>query len=129
MISMDSNIIAVRIADLRPLATDDVLVERLAGTQAEPEAAREHGAQRGGRVGDHRGVVAEAGAGDRGAELEAVRCAQGAHERPRERRLALLRGPRVEVLADHEAGIEAGASAWAHQSSRSVGWNCSSIAA
>ena len=95
-------------ADLRPFAPDDVLVQGLSGAQPEPEAARVHGPQRGGRVGDHRGVVAESGAGHRGAEGEARPLPQRAHEGPRERGLALLRSPRVEVLADLEAGVEAG---------------------
>ena len=60
--------------DLRPLAADDVLVQRLAGAKAQPEAARVHGAQRGRRVGDHGRVVAEARAGHRGAEGSDVRC-------------------------------------------------------
>jgi hypothetical protein len=95
-------------ADLRPLAADDVLVERLTGTQAQPEAAGVHGAQRGRRVGDDRGVVAEAGAGDRRAEGERGALAEGAHEAPREGALALLRRPRVEVLADLEPRAESG---------------------
>ncbi len=57
-------------ADLRPLAADDVLVQRLAGAQPEPEAAGVHRAQRGGGVGDDRGVVAEARAGDGGPERQ-----------------------------------------------------------
>jgi hypothetical protein len=60
-------------ADLRPLAADDVLVERLTGTEAEPEPARVHGAQRRGGMGDHRGVVAEPGTRHRGPEGRLVR--------------------------------------------------------
>src|SRR6185503_20963901 len=95
-------------ADLRPLAAEDVLVQRLARPEAEPEAAREHRAQRRGGVGDHRGVIAPTRIGDRGPETERRPQPEGAHERPGERRLALLRRPRVEVLRDHEPGLEAG---------------------
>ena len=95
-------------ADLWPVATDDVLVEGFTRTEAQPEAAREHGPQRRGGMGDDRGVIPEAGARHRGPELEAGGGPQGTHERPREGGLALLRGPGVEVLADHEAGIEPG---------------------
>ena len=95
-------------ADLRPVAADDVLVERLARAEPEPEAAREHGPERRGRVGDDRRVVAEARAGHAGPEGEAGPRAERAHERPGEGALALLRRPRVEVLADHEPGLEAG---------------------
>ncbi len=109
MISIDSNIIALRIADLGPHAADDVLVERLARPEAQVEPAGIHRPDRGRRVGDHRGVVAKAGAGHRGTELEARPLPERAKERPGERALALLRRPRMEVLADHEAGLEAGA--------------------
>ena len=62
-------------ADLRPLAADDVLVERLARAQSQPEAPREHGTQRGRRMGDDRRVIAEAGARHRRPEPEAgARC-------------------------------------------------------
>ena len=60
-------------ADLRPRPAEDVLVERLAGAKAQPEAAGVHGAERGGRVGDHRRVVAESGARHGRPEPQAVR--------------------------------------------------------
>ena len=94
-------------ADLRPLATDHVLVERLAGAKAEPEAARVHGPHRGRRVRDHGRVVAEAGAGHGGPEPQARALPERAHERPGEGRLPLLRRPRLDVLGNHEAGREA----------------------
>ena len=59
MISIDSNIIADADADLRPLAADDVLVERLARAETQPEPVRIHGSERGGGLGDHRRVVAK----------------------------------------------------------------------
>ena len=95
-------------ADLRPRAPDDMLVERLAGAQPQPEPAGEHGAQRRRGVGDDGGVVAKAGARHRGPERQRRPRPERAHERPREGALALLRGPRVEVLADHEPGRETG---------------------
>ena len=94
--------------DLRPFAADDVLVQCLAGAQAEPEATGVHGAERRRGVGDDRGVVAESGARHRGAEGQLGALAQRAHEAPRERGLSLLRRPGMEVLADLEAGVEAG---------------------
>src|SRR6185437_5631168 len=75
--------------------------------QTEPEAPREHRAERRGGMRDHGGVVAPARIGDRGPETERRAQPEGTHERPGERRLALLRRPRVEVLRDHEAGVEA----------------------
>src|SRR5262249_27369123 len=54
-------------------------------------------------------VVAEAGEGHGRPEPQRGPLAERAHEAPRERRLALLRRPWVEVLGDHEAGLEAGA--------------------
>ena len=95
-------------ADLRPLAADHVLVQRLAGAEAEPEAPRVHRAEGRRRVGDHGGVVAEAGAGDGGAEGELRALSERAHERPREGRLPLLGRPGMEVLADLEARVESG---------------------
>ena len=59
-------------------------------------------------MGDDRRVVPEAGTGDGGPERQRRPLAERAHERPGEGARALLRGPRVEVLADHEAGLEAG---------------------
>ncbi len=94
--------------DLRPFAADDVLVQRFAGAKAEPEATGVHGAERRRSVGDDRRVVAEPGTGDRGAEREAGALAERAHEAPREGGLSLLRRPRMEVLADLEAGVEPG---------------------
>jgi hypothetical protein len=95
-------------ADLRPLAADDVLVQRLPGAETQPETAGVHGAQGGRRVGDHRRVVAEAGAGDGRAERQRRALAQRAHEAPREGSLSLLRGPWMEVLADLESRREPG---------------------
>ena len=116
-------------ADLRPLAADDMFVERLAGTEPEPEPTRVHRAERRGRMGDDRRVVAEARAGDRGPERERRPLAESAHEAPGERALTLVGRPRMEVLGDHEPGEKPAVSALAHRSSNSVGWNCSSIAA
>src|SRR5205814_8999886 len=96
-------------ADLGPLTADDVLVERLACSQAEPEPAREHRAEGRGRMCDHGGAIAEAGAGHGRPERERRAQPERAHERPREAGLALLRGPRMEVLGDHETGLETGA--------------------
>jgi hypothetical protein len=93
-------------SDLRPLAADDVLVERLAGAEPQPEPTGEHRPERRRGVGDHGRVVAEAGTGDSRSEAQRRPQPQRPHERPGERRLALLRGPGVEVLRDHEAGAE-----------------------
>jgi hypothetical protein len=54
--------------DLRPHRRDDVLVERLTGTQTEVEATRVHRAERGRGMRDDRRVVAKTGARDRRAE-------------------------------------------------------------
>ena len=95
-------------ADLRPLAADDVLIQRLAGAQPQPDPTGVHGAQRARRVGDDGGVVAESRAGHRRPEGQRGPLPQRAHEAPGEGRLPLLRGPRMEVLADLEAGAEPG---------------------
>ena len=93
---------------LRPDPADDVLVERLAGAQAQVEPARIHGPEGRRGMGDDRRVVAEARAGDGGPERQRRPLAERAHEGPGEGARALLRRPRMEVLADHEAGLEAG---------------------
>src|SRR4029079_17386760 len=87
-------------ADLRPLAADDMLVQRLAGTEPQPLSTGVHGAQRARRVRYHGRVVAESRAGHRRPEGERGPLPQRAHEAPGERRLPLLRGPRMAVLAD-----------------------------
>ncbi len=73
----------------------------------EPEPVRIHGSEGGGGLGDDRGVVAEGRTGDTRPEAQRRACAERAHEGPGEGALALLRCPRVEVLADHEPGLEA----------------------
>ena len=92
--------------DLRPVAADHVLVECLSSSESQPEAPGVHGAQRRGGMGYHCGVVSESGAGHRGPERKAGSLAQRSHERPGERCVALLRCPRMEVLAHHEPGAE-----------------------
>src|ERR1700675_4809676 len=91
-----------------PLTAHDVLVERFAGPQAEPEAPGKHGAERRCRMGDDGRVIAEAGAGHGGPEGQRGPRPERPHERPRERALSLPRGPRMKVLADHEPGVEPG---------------------
>ena len=58
---------------------------------------------------DDGGVVAEAGTGHGGPERQRGPGPERTHETPREGAGTLLRGPWVEVLADHEPGREAGA--------------------
>ena len=95
-------------ADLRPDATNDVLVQGLAGTEPQVEATREHRPERRRRMGNDRRVIPKTRTGHRRPERQGGTGPERAHERPGEGALALLRGPGVEVLADHEAGVEAG---------------------
>ena len=78
-----------------------MLVEVLAGADAEEEAARQHrGGGRGG-LGDDRRVDAEYGARDAGADRDSLRRLGDAPEdAPDERALALAVDPGVEVIRD-----------------------------
>ena len=95
-------------ADLRPFAAHDVLIERLARAQAQPEPTGKHGPEGRRRMRDDRRVVAEAGTGHGRSEGQARAHPERAHERPGEGALALLWRPRMEMLADHEPGREPG---------------------
>ena len=82
---------------------DDVLVERFAAAEAEPVPARVHGGEGGGCLGDHRGMHAEGGCGDAGAEVAGGLLAEGAEHIPDEGCLTLLRDPGLEVVGGHGA--------------------------
>ena len=104
MTSMASNIRSRPLGGLGPVAADHVLVERLAGADAEPVPAGVHRLE--GRAGlrDHRGVEPERRAGDAGAEVAGGALADGGQHVPHERRLALRGHPRLEVVGGHAAG-------------------------
>ena len=57
---------------------------------------------------DNRGVEAESGGGHGKADRQGGALSERPHERPGEGGIALLWGPWLEMLADHEAGREAG---------------------
>ena len=91
----------------RPVVTEDVLVEVLAGAHAEEEASRHHRRRRGRGLGDHRGVDAHGGTGDAGAEAQPLGgVGDAADDAPYERALALGVGPRV-IVVGHEGELEA----------------------
>src|SRR5215218_2147635 len=89
----------------RPVIAEYVLVEVLAATDAEPEAALQH-RRRGRRgLGDYRGVDAYGGAGDAGAEAYTFGGGGDTpYHTPHERALALLVDPGVVVVGDPGGG-------------------------
>ncbi len=78
------------------------------GAEAQPEAAGVHRPEGRGGVGHDRRVHPEARERHGRPEPQRRPLAEGAHEAPGVRGLALLGRPRVEVLGDHEAGLEPG---------------------
>src|SRR5438445_10312668 len=73
---------------LRPIRGDEVLVERLAGSEPEPETARVDRGHRGGRLGDDRGMPAKRRARDARTAVAAGRLCWRRPERPSATRLA-----------------------------------------
>ena len=101
MISIDSSSIAEPHVRRRPRVAEDVLVERLAGADAEPEAAVEEHLRRRRGLGDHGGVDAQRRAGHAGGHVHARHVGrQRPDHRPHERALALRVVPRVVVVGD-----------------------------
>ena len=79
------------------------LVQRLAGADPEQDAPGVEGAERPDRLGDDRGVVAEGGGDDAGADDGARGAlAQSAHPGERKRRVAAGVAPGLEVVADQD---------------------------
>ena len=101
---MASNMRLIRSGASGQYAADDVLVERLAGAQAQPVPARVHRGERGGGLRDHRGVPAEGGRGDAGAHVALGALTDRGEHAPHERGLALGGHPRLEVVGRHHAG-------------------------
>jgi len=83
----------------RPVVPNDMLVQRLAGTETEEEASRVHGLKRGCRLRDDGGMIAPAGRGNTGTETKRCRLSQGTEPRPDESRMTLRRHPGVEMVA------------------------------
>ena len=107
----------------RPAVAEDVLVQVLAGSHAQEEAALEHLLGGRGGLGDYRRVDPDQGTGDAGADAKpAGRLGDGAERRPDEWTLALLVDPRVVVVGDRgeaEARL-LGHRGLSHQRPRSV---------
>jgi len=86
---------------LRPAIAEDVLVERLAAADAEPEPAGHERRRRRRGVRDDAGMRADRGARHRGHPAHLVgRLSERAEHGPHERALALLVVPRVKVIGD-----------------------------
>ena len=98
-------------------------LRRLAGADAEEEAALEEQGRRCCRMGDDRRVDAQDRAGHAGPDADGRRrLGHPAEDRPHERAVALLVDPRVEVVRDGQE-VEArllGQARMAHQVGRSV---------
>src|SRR5215212_2664784 len=86
---------------LRPVIPHDVLVQRLARAEPQPEAPRVHRLQRRRTLRDDGRMVAEAGWGNARAEAEVRGRTQRAHPRPDEGALTLIRGPRMKMVRSH----------------------------
>src|SRR5919204_4427207 len=85
----------------RPARARDVLVQLLAGADAEEEAAVHHGRARRGRLGADRRGDADRGARDASAEPDPLRCfGDAADHAPDEGALALRVDPRMVVVGD-----------------------------
>ena len=106
----------------RPGVAEDVLVERLAGADAEPEAAVEQDRRRRRGLRDDRRVDAHRRAGHAGGRRACPgACGERADHGPHERALALLVVPRVEVVGDPqpvEPGLPGRAVACSSSSTR-----------
>ena len=84
-----------------PSVTQDVLVQRLAGTDAEEEAPRHHHGRRGGGLRDHGRVDARGGAGHGRSHVDPVGDGRDpAQHGPDERALPLTVRPWVVVVGD-----------------------------
>ena len=103
----------------RPPVAGDVLVRCLAGSERDPEPAREQLAERGGRLRDDRRVVALARSVD-DAEGQIGGLKRRAQERPREPGLALALAPRREVVRRH-GGAKAGGLSLANVPEQAAG--------
>ena len=89
-------------ADRRPALADDVLVEVLAGAEAEAEAPAGEDLHGRGLLRDDRRVVAQDRARHVGHQPDALGgMGRGAEDRPRVARVALGLQPRLVVVADH----------------------------
>ena len=87
----------------RPLRARHVLVEVLAGADAEEEPPAQHHLRRRRRLGDDRRVDPDQRARDRRPEADPLgRRGDAADHAPDERALALLVDPRVEVVGDED---------------------------
>src|SRR5215211_7605309 len=87
---------------LGPVIADDVLVQRLARAEAEPEASRVHSFQRRRTLGDYGRMVPKARRGHARTETEVRGGTQSAHPGPHEGALTLIRGPGMEVVRGHD---------------------------
>jgi hypothetical protein len=85
---------------LGPAVAEDVLVERLARSDAEREAALVHNTAGGSGLGDDRGVDAHRRAGHAGRHWEAARLGERAEDGPHEGAVALLVVPGVVMVGD-----------------------------
>ena len=91
----------------RPTRADDVLVEVLAGADAEKEASGHQRGRRGGCLCNDRRVTADDRAGHAGSELEAMRrLGDAPDDRPDEGALTLSVDPGMKVVGD-EGVLEA----------------------
>jgi len=91
-----------------PSPPDQVLVQLLAGPDAERETAAAQARDCRGGLRDDRRVVAERGAGDGGDQADALRlCSYRSEDGPRERGMSLARQPGVIVVGDRDE-VEAG---------------------
>src|SRR5690606_26449842 len=95
----------VALALRRPGNPADVLVQRLAAADGQPEALRKHFGKRRGGLREHGRVITPARRADT-AEVEVRRAERSAEPRPREAALPLHRCPRMEVVRAH-GGVEA----------------------
>ena len=86
-----------------PALARDVLVERFAAADGEPEPFRIHLTERRRSLGDNRRVIPPAGR-VHAAEGQTRRLERGTEPRPRETALPLLLNPRVEVVRAHGSG-------------------------
>jgi len=84
----------------RPMVAKDVLIQVLAGADAQLEAAVQEQRRRGGGLGGHDRMDARGRTRHCGRHPEAGRGCDAADHAPHERTLPLLLQPRVEVIGD-----------------------------